>query len=641
MEVNNIIKIAFADSEMPEFKELKAEDYVRFGMDNLYPDTLTKLFNKSAKHAAIINGKVSYIYGQGLKANIETPESNQFIKTNNELIKKSIADIETYGGFYWQIIPNLIGTSFKLVHVPFPKIRVNKQGTEYQFKNDWKDRGEAAIKIPAFKPGLRCSSIFAFKQYKQGAGVYALPDWWAAINFIESDIEVSKHTLTNAKTGFSASKFINFYNGVPTAEGKRDVTRQFRNEYGGSSGEKIIIAFNPPGTEKPTIEDLGASDLTKEDFTQFDNLITSNIFAAHSVTHPLLFGIQQAGKLGSGNELRTAYDIFKNTYVSYKQKQIEDVVNFFAQLLGIQSEFILTSVDPIGLDFSYELLLQAAPRSWVLEKLGIDTAIYTDDPIGIKGDTSALKPETINPNAVQSPEQMQVNENIKNLNTKQHQQLLRIIRDYSKGRITRATASVLLKNGLGLSDADIDAVLGKEQAFSAMAFKGASQQIKDIVFEAATLPEDGYPDAFADDEAVANVFLAFGESKDGYKSVWTKLATFAEDEESQSVQDAKDAGKISTTPIDKVKKVLPKFQVRYSYEKRPDADGPALLPTSRPFCVKMIAADRYYSREDIQKISGLLGYDVFVRAGGFWNNDGTVEYHCRHQFLSHVVIKKV
>ncbi len=635
MEVNNIIKLAFSDCEMPEFKELKAEDYVRFGTDNLYPTTLTRLYNKSAKHAAIINGKVSYIFGNGLKAVQETPASKIFIKKYDEVFKKCIADIETYGGFYLQVIPNIIGSSFTLFHTPFEKIRCNKPQTKFQFKNDWKDRGEKPIFLPAFDPKLRSSSLFAFKQYKQGSGVYALPDWWAAINFIESDIEVSKHTLTNAKTGFSGSKFIIFRNGKPTPEGRREVTKQFRNEYGGSTGEKIIIAFTEATEQPPVIEDLGTSDLTKEDFTQVDNLITSNIFAAHSVTHPLLFGIQQAGKLGSGNELRTAYDIFKNTYVTGKQKQIENIVNYFATILNVGTEFILTPVDPIGLDFSDQLLLQAAPRSWLLEKLGIDAKVYTDAPIGIKPEVPGQVTPT--PTTIAPSEQMQVNENIKNLTAKQHQQLLRIIRQYSKGQITRATAAVLLKTGLMLTDADINEILGKEEAFAAISFKGSSHQVKELLFEAATMNDNDYTDAFKDDESVAMVFLAFGEDRNNYTSVFTKKASFKETEEKELT----DAAAIdSGAGIDKVKKVLPKFEVRYSYEKRPEADGPELLETSRPFCVKMCKANKYFTRQNIQAISGLLGYDVFLRAGGFWNNDGTIEYHCRHGFFSHVVIKK-
>jgi len=657
MEANNIIKLSFLDAEMPEFKEVYGEHFVRFGIDNSYPEYLTKLYNKSSKHAAIINGKVSYILGGGLKSENESQAAEEFIKANTECFKKAVSDIENYGGFYLQVIPNLLGTAYYLFHLPFEKVRMNKSGTQFFYKNNWKDRSERAKEFPSFSNGCRKSSVYCFKEYRAGSGVYSLPGWYAACNFIESDIEVSKHTLTNAKSGFSGSKLITFKNGLPTTEGKREIVKQFRNEYGGSTGEKVVIQFLNQGEEAATIDDLGASDLTKEDFTQVDNLITSNIFAAHSVTHPLLFGIQQAGKLGSGNELRTAYDIFKNTYVQGKQKQIEDIINQFAQLNKVADKITLIPVDPISIDISETTLSLNLTKNEVRAMLGYDpidetlgnqvvvNAINGLSPLvankvlesmtaneirslaglgpapggaGLPTDVVAPVAEVVAPDGMGN--EVAVNDNIKNLTAKQHQQLLRIIRQFTKGQITKEVAVVLLKTGLGLNDSDIASILGTDTTFS-----------KALRFD-AVMTDDDFADAFNDDESVAMVFSAFGESKEGYTAVLSRTATFATDEEKAIVSDI--------SSIDKIKNVAKKFEVRYSYEKRSDADGPALLPTSRLFCKKLIGLDKFYKREDIQKISAVLGYDVFKRTGGFWNNEGKVEYHCRHEFRSHVVIKK-
>jgi uncharacterized protein (DUF433 family) len=87
---------------------------------------------------------------------------------------------------------------------------------------------------------------------------------------------------------------------------------------------------------------------------------------------------------------------------------------------------------------------------------------------------------------------------------------------------------------------------------------------------------------------------------------------------------------------------LPEIKVLYTYEKRDGVAGPELLKTSRPFCVKMVglSKSRMFSRQDIQKLSERLGYSVFKRAGGYWNNNGTIEFQCRHGWMKHVVIKK-
>ena len=52
--------------KVPEFKEVKNKDWVYYGEDNLYPEYLIEQALRSAKHGAILSGKVNYIYGGGL-----------------------------------------------------------------------------------------------------------------------------------------------------------------------------------------------------------------------------------------------------------------------------------------------------------------------------------------------------------------------------------------------------------------------------------------------------------------------------------------------------------------------------------------------------------------------------------------------
>lgn len=598
---DNILVIRFSDNKIPEFKELRNKDWLYYGEADNFPDHLLMLYNKSAKHGAIINNKVTYIYGSGLTPTIPNPAADEFLKLANpqqswnELAKQSLADIELFGGFYWQVVPNMLGTKKYLYLMPFSKIRVSKDGEKYYFKNDWKDNKEEMKCFPRFSPTSTEATIYHFKEYRPSSdNRYSLPCYINALNYIESDVEVSKHTLTNAKTGFSASKFINFYNGEPDEEKKRGIQRRFENAFTGSEGKKIIIGFNNDPNKKPTVDDLGSSDLTKEDFTAQDDLITANIYAGHQITSPTLFGIQEPGKLGAHNELRLSYDIFKNTYANGKQRQFEDVVNYFAKMLGVQAEFEFIDVDPIGYEFSDQTILATAPRSWILEKMGIDPTKYADAPAG---GTAPVAQEAMG------------NENVKNLSGRQHQQVMRIIRQCQSGKMTRDAAATLLKTSLGLSDDDINGLLGNPQQF------------------------------VATDDELALLFESHGESKEGYKSIKSKSMKFDSDEEDEEMRLLfKEA---EGGLLNKIVKVIPKFVIRYSYEKRPEAEGAVILPTSREFCKKMIALDRYYSRQDIQKISTILGYNVFDRAGGFWNNNGKTEKHCRHEWRSHVVIKKV
>jgi len=630
----------FADSKIPEFKKIVGKEYVAFGEDNLYPNYLIELYNKSSIHNAIINGKCVYILGNGLCS--VDPAGEKFLENANEkqswkqLSRMICVDIENFGGFYLEVIPKLAG-GYNYYHTSFDKIRTNIDRSKYFYAEEWKKNWSKSEKeFPPFYPGIKESSIFSYKEYRCGKAPYALPSWLPACNWIESNIEVSKATLTNAKNGFSASKLVSFFNGEPEEKKKKGIERRFENAATGAEGKKILLTFNNTTTQKPTVEDLGASDLTKENFTPINDLITSNIFAAHSVTHPLLFGIQQAGKLGSSQELRVAYDIFKNTYSNNKQRNLEDLIKFFASIAGINCEFVIKDVEPIGLEFTETAILAVAPKSWILEKMGIDITKYNEAPdpsVGLSASNSTLT----------------------NLTGRQHQQISRIVRQYGQGKLNKAQSSLMLKNGFGFTDEDVNNYLGEDQQFS-------SEE---------------------DENSIALMFSEYGDERDNYTIVKSevfdgvdkfefketleddqkKILDLIKDEPNLTPEEIAARLTIDTIVVEGVlnelkktgiinrigriiglptKKTLPDLQVMYSYEKRPEVSGSTILPSSRAFCKKMVqlSETKMFSRKDIQSISERLGYSVFTRAGGFWNNNGTIEFHCRHAWIKHIVTTK-
>lgn len=85
--------------------------------------------------------------------------------------------------------------------------------------------------------------------------------------------------------------------------------------------------------------------------------------------------------------------------------------------------------------------------------------------------------------------------------------------------------------------------------------------------------------------------------------------------------------------------ITTKIGILYSYELRSDAPALENGSQSRPFCQKMMNLDRLYSRDDIDKMSKIFGYDVFKMRGGFYHNpklDITTPY-CRHIWKQNVV----
>lgn len=635
---DNTITVRFDDSKIPEFKEVKGKQFVYFGEDNLYPDYLVKLFNKSAKHNAIINGKVNYIYGEGFYTNVNDPLADRFIfKVNsageslNDIAKKCAIDIEIFGGFYLNLIPNKIATEIaEIYHLDFNRVRANEDGSQFFYKNDWSNNKEKPKEYDAFNSNkLDKATIFQFKEYRPGLRTYPLPNYIGSINYIEADMEVSKHTLTNAKTGFSASKMVNFFNGEPAPEMQRDIYKRLEKKFTGSDGSKMVVTFNNDPSKAPTIIDLGASDLTKEDFEKVDNLIASNIFAGHQITSPMLFGIQEPGKLGGRNELRMSYEIFNNTYVSVKQRTLEKVFNYLAKFKGIKNQMYIRSVDPVGVEFTDVTLLQAAPRSWLLEKMGIDTTKYTDAPVGDKSMPAQPPTPAGDIPGVAAPSKMG-----KEFNEEEVAIMFSEVGDETMQYHTVFTREVDFKNDAELAAHELN-FYQKEMFSTLKTISDIETQVLKQIEKDKRISAAQVAQALGIDESYASQLM-----NDLHERGLVQYDYVIENGEKVAI---KKLTKSLPSMVSEIKAKLPEIFIRYSYRVRPGL-GASLKATSRPFCRKMVelSQSKVWSRSQIEQISQRVGYSVWDREGGFWNQGKGkgVSAHCRHQWVSQVLIKK-
>ena len=209
------IVLQFDQAEQPKFREVKGKGYVEFGHDNNYPKYLLGLFNESPKHGAIVKGKCNYIYGKGFE-NAGTANTRD---TWNDVMKKCIKDDELYRGYYLQIIWNRAKKISEVYHLEFHKVRVSKDLLTFYVKNDWSDFKEKAREYKAFDLNNPVGSqIMYIKEYNPSSEIYPYPSYFQGLNYIESDIEVSRHILGNAKQGWVGSKLINLNNGDPIGE---------------------------------------------------------------------------------------------------------------------------------------------------------------------------------------------------------------------------------------------------------------------------------------------------------------------------------------------------------------------------------------------------------------------------------------
>lgn len=662
--IPEFIVMKFADSKIPSFKESRNKDYIKYGDDNDYPGYLTYLFNKSAKHGAIVAGKAFYIFGEGYENGDVVV--NRLGDTLNDISKKSILDIEIYGGYRWEVIWNAALKVKEIYHVDYTTIRVGKNGG-YYFKECWDiNNRDEEVFIPAFNPNNPVGSqLYAYNEYRPKTRYYPLPEYIGSNNFIETDIEISKYYLSAIRNGMTPSKMIQFFKGEPTEDKKREIERRMSQKFtGAENAGKFLLVFNDANATKSVeVTDLSASDLDKH-MIELNKTCQQEIFSGHRVTSPMLFGIKTEGQLGGNTELKISYELFQVTYSTPKANSFNKEVNYVLSFSSQPAEYKLRPTDPIGIQFDAKDVISSIPLAFVFEKLGIPKEMW---------------PATAQPAAPSLDSDIPINENMKNLSGRQMQHVKRVIKQYKDGQITEATAKAMLRLGLGLTDKDINEILGiKATAMSAQDEEEAAADVFDEygenredfeIMKSKKVCFNYVEEAEADEEVfMQEAFKTFevtkteqeilnlikkdpkitpdviaetiGQTKRYVQSkldslvkrgyLETSTETIGEDEIiSRTVPDAVDivppAG--GNSPV--------QIMVKYSYEVKPNI-GPSIIPTTRPFCRKMISLNRLYSRAEIESISLRLGYSVWDRKGGWWGHNP----ECRHRWVSNVVVKK-
>jgi predicted transcriptional regulator len=563
-------RINFHDNKLPVFKENKAKGFVTFGADNLYPDFLIELFNKSPKHNAIVSAKASYVAGIGTevfgsnteeiaKAQAKLKNINAY-ETYEELKAKVAYDAELFNGFAVEVIWNKAKTApSEFYHIPFKNVRKGLEG-DYVYCADWTDSKAEKIHYQPYNPITRESKqIYYCQFYRPGQGEYPLPDYVGALKYIEVDTEISNYYLNSIKNGFTAQTHIQLFKGYPSAEEARATARRFKESYQGTDNAGgLIIQYNDPTEKESVINNLQPSDFDKQ-FDLLNKTVQQEIFVAHKVNSPMLFGVRVEGQLGGRSELIEAYEMFHHAYIEPRQQKIDDT---FAYLLEPIASVRLETINkpPIGLDYQALFTAGIIDRNEARKELGFDEI---EEPLNV-----AL--------SKQNPFGWDDERDIK------------VFQQYGESA----------DNFEAYKFEFVDAV---ETAILNVLKENKGLQVGDIV----------------------NI------TKLDAKVVADAIAKLAKAELIKSYEDG-----LETTPkgVEEVKRLQTEIVVRYGYALAPGIKGTLVIPTTRDFCRQIVESNRVYSREDINAMSAQLGYDVWKRRGEWYTNPdtGITTPQCRH-----------
>lgn len=623
------IIINLQSHKVPVFTEPKGEGgLVLFGDDAYkpYPDYCINLYHSSTKHNSIINAKVRYITGGGLsistigKTLFERAKFDKFIRFANnkgeswgDISKKICLDGEIHNGFCWEVIWDKAGKQpAEVYHLPFALIRAvvfkdketKKKTYKYCYLPDW--TGVTKYEQAQKKEGFREFEIFGTKKtgseivyYKEPRPVksaendsYPIPYYVGAIPYIECDMELANYNLNALKNKFMGGTLLNFNNGVPSDDEKAAVERKVKSKFTGTdNANSVIVQFNDNKEQATTIENLSQQDW----YSLYEGLnkqVREEIFTTHSVTNPKHFGIAVAGELGGNNSGVDDFELFYESFVVIRQKMYERVLNGYFNAIGINPDVKFNKVKPKTQLFDNATLIQYIDRA--------DLVKMAYKELGIEQTT-----------AKQVTFSKEMSEEDKYL-----AEFERLGSEYNPDDVLDVVELEFTDNKPSKTDSQL------RNIFLAKAFDFNFTDDEANVLSLLNSDEKITPEIIAEaldlDVDEVNKII---DKLQGFKIITGKIG--------ENV-DLSEAGKKA------LKKTGVKLQieVKYRYAGVKDAKN-------RPFCARLLAMNKVYSRAEIDAMENENGDSAWVFRGGFYHNPKTdlTTPFCRHHWEA-VIMKK-
>lgn len=618
-----LITLNFKGYELPVFKESRKGDWYEYGSErpykNTYPEFLTKLYNESSKHATIINAKTNFIVGKGFSINrdvsfMERAEIEAFLRTTNDidnmtdLLYKIVKDKKVYGGFCMQVIINSNKKITALEHISFGNVRkAIEDEDKYFYTDDWGSRNPAnnedftELKLFPFDDSIDTETkyIIYYKEYRPDLHIYPLGDYIPAVPYLEADSEIANFTLQNIKNNLSSGYIISFNNGEPTEEEMQIIERRFKDYATGSDNAgKPLLSFTDQNSDHPTILPIPI-DGRNDQFINLNKQIREEIYTAHGITSPMLFGIKDSSGLGNNaDELRTAAELYQNLYIDPEQDTLNEIFNELINFNGLPKVLKIVKIEPIQEVLSEQTVVSVMTQDEIREKIGLPP-LQPKDRVMMEDETDDF-----------------IFEKLKGTGYKEGE--IEVIQTFNEPITCMKDAEELEDKFLNNYSFAIGMVLTESE-----------KKVLEMLKDNPKMP-------------VTEIGKALDMNVDKVnKTIQSLQDVGALNKDFEPTPEAEETIQV---PDEKIF-VVYKYALSPTLERRGE---PTLKNTSRGFCRQMIGLGRLYTLDQLKMLHngfGWTGIDIFTKRGGWYTLPGSSPAihrpYCRHVWQQQIVrIKK-
>jgi capsid portal protein len=344
------------DPAVPSGIEFRASNnlWMNYGIDNLYPQFIIEMWNKSAILRTGLLAKITAVKGNGLEAlesgNEDLLENANPEETWNDIWAKVVMDFEIFGGYALNVIWNNAGTEIaEIYHVDFSKVRsgcLDKDSDRVEYywvssdwgrykKPEWKPRA-----YHKYNPALATefpSQILYFFEHSPGQIYYGLPDWIAGGTDVMSDVEISSYHCSHLKQGLTPSMIINMNNGDPGPIERQAIFEEIASSFSGTENAgKFFLSFNQSKDTQTEVQSI--MPVGDDYYINLESRISSRVLSALRITNPKICGLYLDNGGGIKNstkdEMIIDYELFKQQVVIPDEKLLIKTMNKIFNKMG-------------------------------------------------------------------------------------------------------------------------------------------------------------------------------------------------------------------------------------------------------------------------------------------------------------------
>lgn len=395
--------------------------YVFFGENNLYPQILNQLYISSPMHQACCNFKKYAVIGKGYEWEgydalgvSEKIALKQFETQSKwkQSTNKAVLDYIKHGRVTVLLHYSKEFKKYMYARVIDPELIRNNlveflrdTPTRYFYSRDWTRAAVTKEFTPYYAGNTSEWQVIELKNEVGGFRSYGMPDWLSSANWQKVGADIALLHKSAIENGIQPSVIYKYPYIMSPDERDNWETGMRRNAKGAKNYGRAMKVESQSKDLTPDIEVVKTTDNHKL-FEQTSREYKEEVAISHNI-NPALMGVRIAGALGASEEIEFSAKQFEKVWLNYNRQVLEDFFNDVAKICGVTSRLNILETELIT----------------IAEQSNGDKAITSD------------------PNA---PTENLSNDALRGLTAKENMDMMRIVRDYNKERISEPLARTRL-----------------------------------------------------------------------------------------------------------------------------------------------------------------------------------------------------